>query len=249
MATTRRLLPEEERRIFASFVKMRDHVLFMVQRLAGFRISEALSLRVEDVWDGRAVKPEIALRRGRLKGGRGCRKRRVHERIVPVHPRLKAALQNLINSRFGDSFADPRSYLFTGRKSRPGVHGEPIGRMRAYGILRAAAIATGNGNRVGTHSLRKSFAHEIYERSGHNLVLTQRVMGHTSVLTTVRYLHIGKEEAAEAVMGLEGPLGFPDQPATPNCLNGAVEAVGSDEAVNTRGTGRSMPTSVSVAGI
>jgi hypothetical protein len=52
------------------------------------------------------------------------------------------------------------------------------------------------------------------------------------MLTTVRYLHVGREEAAEAVMGLEKPLAFPDQPAIPHCPDVVVEPIGYDEAVN-----------------
>jgi integrase len=210
MATTRPLLPDEERIIFASLTRIRDQVLFLVQRLAGFRISEALSLRVGDVWQGGAMKAEIVFNRSRLKGGRGLFKRRVRERTVPMHPHLQAALQNLILKRFGHDEPDPRVHLFIGRKSRP--LGAPITRVQAYRILRAAADAAGSGQGVGTHSLRKSFAHEIYERSGHDLVLTQVVMRHTSVLTTVRYLQLNKEAATKAVMSLAGLIEFADCP-------------------------------------
>jgi integrase len=205
--------------IFASLVRSRDQALFLVQRLAGFRISEALSLRVGDVWRDGVMKAEIVLGRARLKGGRGLLKRRVRERTVPIHPHLQTALQHLINKRFGHDEPDPRVYLFTGRKSRP--LGAPITRVQAYRILRAAADAAGRGQGVGTHSLRKSFAHEIYNQSGHDLVLTQVVMGHTSVLTTVRYLQLHKEAATRAVLGLTGSIGIAFSPQTTESPNAA----------------------------
>jgi integrase len=213
MATTRPLLPDEERVIFASLERMRDQVLFLVQRMAGFRISEVRLLRVGDVWRDGNIREEIVLRRGRLKGGRGLWKRRVRERKVPVHPQLQAALQNFINKLFGNDLPDPRAYLFTGRKSRPGSEGQPISRIQAYRILRAAAAAAGDCHRVGTHSLRKAFAHEVYERSNHNLTLTQQAMGHSSVLTTVRYLELGSNAVRDAVLGLKAPIGLADKPA------------------------------------
>lgn len=38
--------------------------------------------------------------------------------------------------------------------------------------------------RVATHSLRKSFAKAVYEGAGHDLILTQRALGHGAITTT-----------------------------------------------------------------
>jgi integrase len=42
--------------------------------------------------------------------------------------------------------------------------------------------------RISTHSLRKTFVGRIYRASNHDLIATQRIVGHTSPTTTARYL-------------------------------------------------------------
>jgi site-specific recombinase XerD len=52
-----------------------------------------------------------------------------------------------------------------------------------------AAVAGGlNADRISTHSLRKTFAAEIFEASGHDLRATQALLGHTEIETTIRYI-------------------------------------------------------------
>ena len=83
----------------------------------------------------------------------------------------------------------------------------PISRVQAYRILKAAAAATGRPERVATHSLRKTFAQDVFARSGHNLVLTQQALGHSSVLTTARYVSPDEEAISATILGLGAPAG------------------------------------------
>lgn len=42
--------------------------------------------------------------------------------------------------------------------------------------------------RISTHSLRKTFVGRIYRASNHDLIATQRIVGHTSPAMIARYL-------------------------------------------------------------
>jgi len=203
MATARHLLPDEEVKLLSALDRRRDQVLFLFGRLTGFRITELLSVRVGDIWDLAGVRSEITLSRQRLKGGQGVQRRRVRSRTVPLNPRLRAALQTYLDERFAGAEPAPDAFLFA---SRTGEN-RPISRVQAYRILKAAAAATGRPERVATHSLRKTFAHDVFERSGHNLVLTQRALGHSSVMTTARYVSPDEEAISAAILGLGAPAG------------------------------------------
>jgi integrase len=50
--------------------------------------------------------------------------------------------------------------------------------------------------------MRKTFARSIFDRSGHNLILTQRALGHSSVLTTSHYLESSSDDVTAAIMNL-----------------------------------------------
>jgi len=203
MAGARPLLPEEEVQLLGALDRRRDQVLFLFGRLTGFRITELLSVRVGDIWDVAGVRSEITLSRHRLKGGQGVQRRRVCSRTVPLNPQLRAALQTYLDERFEGAEPVADAFLFA---SRIGEN-RPISRVQAYRILKSAAAATGRPERVATHSLRKTFAHDVFARSGHDLVLTQRALGHSSVMTTARYVSPDEGAVSAAILGLGAPAG------------------------------------------
>lgn len=66
----------------------------------------------------------------------------------------------------------------------------------------------------GIHLLRHSIASQLIE-SGVELTLLQRLLGHSSLLTTIRYLHVtaARLEAAQSPLDLIdlSPLGPPSR--------------------------------------
>lgn len=56
---------------------------------------------------------------------------------------------------------------------------------------------------VSTHSFRKFYATELYERSGHDIELVRRALQHSSVQTTQRYLGLTDERTNELVSTID----------------------------------------------
>lgn len=52
---------------------------------------------------------------------------------------------------------------------------------------------------IGTHSFRKFFATDILVKNNYNFLLVQKLLQHTSVVTTQRYLGITSKEMEEAL--------------------------------------------------
>ncbi len=50
--------------------------------------------------------------------------------------------------------------------------------------------------------MRKTFADKIYDRLGHDLIKTQKALGHKNINSTVSYLSFREEEIDEAILGL-----------------------------------------------
>jgi integrase len=211
---TRALSSEEQNAMLAALALPRDRLLFLTGIYTGFRIHELLSLRIGHVWRGNEPALEITLARQHLKGGTSTFARRVRSRTVPLHPVLRAAIQDYLFSRYPKSHPLPSdAYLFLSPKG----HNRPISAVQAFRIIQGAARAAGNLDRVATHSMRKTFARTIYDGSGHDIILTQRALGHSSVLTTSHYLETDHNDVAVAIMNLPVPtagLQF-EQPAMP----------------------------------
>jgi integrase len=198
----RSLTSDEQTELATALGSARDRLLFLVGLYTGFRVHELLAIRFGDIWRNGQPVAAITLARRQLKGGAGANAARVRGRTVALHPSLRAAIQTYVSERFPDGQAPAEEFVFRSRKG----DNQPITIRAAWRILKTAARRQGLDERVATHSMRKSFAKAVYEGSGHDLILTQRALGHRAITTTSRYLESTDEEVADAVLGITGPL-------------------------------------------
>ncbi len=167
---------------FSAVGKTRNLVLLKLGCGSGYRISELLALRVPDVWTGTEVARELTIARRNLKGGRGAYHRSVRGRWVPIAEPVREAIREPLAKVGSDN---PDRALF----STTQVHGEPMDRSAVFRVLTESCRRCGiDTTRISTHSLRKTFVGRIYKASNHDLIATQRIVGHTSPATTARYL-------------------------------------------------------------
>jgi len=168
---------------------LRNQALFELGHRSGFRISELLSLRLVDAWQARQIPDRIAVARRHMK-------KKAEGRTVVLHPKAKEALAAWIVelvARHGD---DPETFLF---RSREGGN-RAIDRRTAWRVLNSAYKACGLTGKLGTHTMRKTFAKRVYAKLGKDLVRTQKALGHRNVNSTVSYLSFADEEIDEAIL-------------------------------------------------
>jgi integrase len=150
---------------------------------SGARMTEMLRLR----WGRVDLKANaITFTRETTKGRR--------TRIVPIVPELREALVAL---RPGP----PDAFVFV-------YNGRPVASMRT--ALRSAARRAGLG-RIGFHTLRHSFARFFIERDG-PVVLLQRILGHSTIGMTMRYVHTSPGYVSSGARFM-GPPRRKDRPA------------------------------------
>ena len=120
---------------------------------------------------------------------------KVEVRAIPLHQEAKDALSVWVKDLEKAGEAEPNSPLF---KSRKGY--EAIKRVQAFRILKGVYEANGLTGKLGTHSLRKTFANRIYERLDRDLIKVQRALGHKAITSTVSYLSFKEEEITEVIL-------------------------------------------------
>jgi integrase len=169
----------------------RDRALFTLGILSGFRITELLSLRVKDVLQHGHLVDRVTVPRRHMK-------RKTQSRTVILHPQAKAALHAWLAALQTQATVTPETYVF---KSRNGPN-QPISRRRALRLLQAICRSHGMTGQLGTHSMRKTFANNVYERLGRDLVKTQHALGQQNITTTIRYLSFREEEIEAAILAL-----------------------------------------------
>lgn len=162
---------------------LRDYALFSLGINSGLRISDLLGLTVEDVTTGKgSVRDRITLRES--KTGK-CKD-------FPVGSSARKAIKEYLDT----SAPEGSSPLFSSRKGAKAIR-----REQAYRILNQAARAVGIKDRVGTHTLRKTFAYHAY-KSGHDLSMIQKLLNHSAPSVTLRYIGITQEEMDNVYMSL-----------------------------------------------
>jgi integrase/recombinase XerD len=146
----------------------RDRALLHVAYGCGLRLNEVLHLRVSDLDSARMV---VHVRQG--KGAK--------DRLVPLSVRLLAELRDYWRA------CRPRPWLFPGHSAD--------GTLSAGNVQRCfRRLVTQSGLRkpCSLHTLRHSYATHLLE-AGVDVLTLKALLGHTSLQTTARYLHVSTQ--------------------------------------------------------
>ena len=192
MKGTRPLDNDEIRQVSGCFTgtyKVRNSGLFMLGVSTGGRISELLSLCIEDVYQNKKPVSDLLYSKSVVKGGEVSRS-------VPVNADGRKAIDELVNwhRRHYRSIASKRP-LFPSRHKSGTV---ALHRQTAHDILKNAFIEAGLNGKLATHSLRKSFAQRLYDKTG-DIYMVQELLGHRNIATTQNYLGVNYADARAAV--------------------------------------------------
>lgn len=164
---------------------LRDKALIELLYATGARISEAVSLNVDDLL-GDDGTTEVVRLFG--KGGK--------QRIVPVGSYARAALDAyLVRSRpllSARGRATPALFL--------GMRGARLSRQNAWLLLRAAAERAKLDIELSPHSMRHSFATHLLQ-GGADVRVVQELLGHASVATTQIYTRVTADALRDVYIG------------------------------------------------
>jgi site-specific recombinase XerD len=153
----------------------RDLLFFVLGINTGMKISDLLSLKVEDVWDGTKMKEFLF-----ISDDRSGKKQAYY-----LNNRVNMVLDTYLNQIKYNSSSD---YLFKSKKND-----QPITRQQAYRIIHNAAMEAGVTGNIGTHTLRKTFGYHALQK-GIAISILMSVYHHQSPAETLRYIGIEKYE-------------------------------------------------------
>jgi len=163
----------------ADSLSLRDRALLFLGVTTGFRITELLSLTVADVWDGNAVRASVSVARRNTKTKSEGRTKAIVEPAI-------AAIRQYMLSRTNSK---PHHALFASRK---GI-GKPISRVQAWQVINDSAEKAGLTGKIGTHTMRKTYAKKVYESTNGDYMKAKYALGHRSVASTESYLQFIQE--------------------------------------------------------
>ncbi len=160
---------------------LRDRAMIEVLYAAGLRVSELLSLALENLRGlaeaDRGFAVDYLLLEG--KGGK--------ERVVPVGEQAEGWLRRYLEEARPQLAAGQRHpTLFVNHR------GKPMTRQGFWKILKGYARELGLEARISPHVLRHSFATHLLEH-GADLRAVQMMLGHADISTTEIYTHIHQQ--------------------------------------------------------
>ncbi|MBC8184241.1 tyrosine-type recombinase/integrase [candidate division KSB1 bacterium] len=158
---------EELKRLFSSCHNNKHRVMFRLLYSSGLRRMELLNLKINDI-ETKDEKFRIRINNG--KGGK--------DRYTVLSKKVHKELQDYYRQCY------PKVYLFNGRQK-----GRPMSAEGLRHALNAAIKRSGITKEVNLHILRHCFASHALE-DGMNIKTLQHLLGHSSINTTLIYLHV-----------------------------------------------------------
>lgn len=177
------LSKKELERLFNCANTLKRRVLLMTTYSAGLRVGETVQLKLHHVESSRMMI--------RVEQGKGKK-----DRYTLLSERVLEELRDYYRAY------SPKVWLFPGKRD-PHKHLSVDAAQRAFYAARDRAGLKDKCR--GIHTLRHCFGTHLLE-AGVDLTTIQRLMGHKSLLTTMKYLHISREH----LQSVKSPLDLID---------------------------------------
>lgn len=179
--------------------RYRDNMLFIVGINFGLRVSDLVTLRFSHlITEDSVFKDSFAILEQKTANTRSQKKNRHVTINTAVVGAVAMYLENTPDVKLSD-------YMFKSESNNGYRENAPMHRNSVDRILKGIAKDLGLGNRMATHSMRKTFAYHQMVMSGNDprkLLLLQKMFGHSSSAQTLDYIGITREEIEEAYQKL-----------------------------------------------
>jgi site-specific recombinase XerD len=181
---------DEVRRLIAAVRTAHNQAYFWTVYSLGLRLEEGLHLQVGDIDSERML---VHVRRG--KGAK--------DRYVPLPSRTLTVLRQYWTTHRHPEWLFPA----TGRDGQQAATADqPMTRSSVQKAMSRVAHDLEFKKAISIHSLRHSYATHLLE-AGVNLRLIQQYLGHSSLLSTMVYLHLTTASQEQAVTRIETLMG------------------------------------------
>lgn len=167
-----RVLGESELgRLFNALTNRKHKVILFTAYSAGLRVSEVVNLKISHIDSSRM---QLFIQRAKGK----------KDRYVGLSPILLDVLRSYVR----ECKPRPQIYLFEGF-----IPGTPYSTKSAQRVFQLAKKSAGIQKEVSFHALRHSFATHLLEK-GVDIRYIKDLLGHFSIKTTEKYLHVKKDQ-------------------------------------------------------
>lgn len=185
---------------FDGYYAKRNAALLLLGAKSGFRISEMLSIRVKDVVSYGKITQDVTVERKNMK-------RKIEGRTVFLNRMAQLALLKWVRVLKSRGYISPETYVFKSRKGQ----NKPISKVQAWRILNQVFRDLGFTGKLGTHTMRKTFVRDVYDKliemreddpSVDPLPMLQMATGHKSYDSLLKYLSFRNKPVRDAIRSI-----------------------------------------------
>lgn len=162
--------PEHLKALFSqpnlkTFTGLRDYIIMLLMLDTAARISEVLSIKIEDIKYSDGLPSGIVIRHPKGK----------RQRIVPLSSKMQTALENYLQVRNINYNGFTATFLF------PSIYGEKLSSRTIQGRIKKYGNKAGIDDvRVSPHTFRHTFA-AAWVSAGGDIFSLQEILGHTTL--------------------------------------------------------------------
>ena len=173
---------------------VRNQALFQLGIFTGFRISELLSAKVADVWDGHRIKDRFTVKKGFVKGKKEAR-------TMPLNDVAAHGIRRWLRCSKRDNQYFLAWPLFAAQGKKKAISRQLATRM----LVEAAESAGIDARRIGGHSMRKTFATKAWNSQfvAGDMAKMAKLLGHKNWSNTLRYISFLDGSLDKAVMEMQ----------------------------------------------
>jgi len=180
------------RTVLSKCKNVRDRALLTLGFCTGFRISELLSVKIKDVANKQGnIIEEVSVK--------ACNTKTKQGRTVNLNNMARKALKELVDVLNSKGITQDNK-LFVSRNHDSQGKIKSITRQRAWQLIKELFELCEIYGKVATHTLRKTFAQEMYVLLKGKLEKIQIALGHKSITSTIAYLSFNQVDIDNAVM-------------------------------------------------
>jgi integrase/recombinase XerD len=164
------------KKIFDVTTNLKHNTMLKLCYGMGLRVSEIVNLKIKDIDSGRM---QVFIERAKGK----------KDRYVNLPESILLQMREYFKEY------RPKKYLFEGQ------YGDAYSKRSAQQVFSDALKKAKINKTIGIHGLRHSFATHLME-NGTDVMFIQKLLGHSDIKTTLRYIHVSKKD----IKNIKSPL-------------------------------------------
>lgn len=177
----------------------RDYIIFIIGLRTGYRMQDIVDLKIKDIKKALVECRFVIEEKKRFRNYEARKNNKTKGYSRRAKPRIVEFSRREVFYKVLEKYIEGKQAYDYAFKSQKGNHIE----VDSYARILKKAGEYFKCYHLGAHTPRKTYAYNLFNNSGKNLILVQLALGHSSPETTKRYIGVDEDFVNEYSEGLD----------------------------------------------